>query len=48
VLDERRDFLAPFAERRQLQPHDIEPVEEVFAEPSFRDQLFESGVGGGD
>ena len=48
MLDERRDLLAPLAQRRQLQRHDVQAVEEVLAEPALGDELLEVGVGGGD
>ena len=48
VIDERRDLLAPLAQRRQLQADDVEAVEEVLAEAALGDELFEVGVGGGD
>src|SRR5207248_2680853 len=37
-----------FAQRRNLQAHDVEAVEEIFAEASALDGLFEPGVGRGD
>ena len=48
VVDERRDLLAPLAQRRQAQADDVEAVEEVLAEASVGDERFEIGVGGGD
>ena len=48
MLDERRDLLAPLAQRRQPQPDDVEAVEEVFAEAPLGHEGFEVGVGGGD
>ena len=35
VVDQRRNLLAPLAQRRQLQPDDVEAVEEVLAEAAF-------------
>ena len=48
MVDERRNLLAPLAQRRQPQPDDVEAVEEVLAEPALGDQRFEVGVGRGD
>ena len=48
MLDERRNLLAALAQRRQLQPDDVEAVEEVLAEAALGDELFEVGVGRGD
>ena len=39
---------AALAQRRQVQAHDAEAVEEVLAEAAVADQGFEVGVGGGD
>ena len=36
VLEERRDFLAAFAQRRQVQRQNLEAIEEVFAEAALR------------
>ena len=43
VMDERRDLVTPFAKRRQRERDDVQAVEEVFAEASLGDQLFEVG-----
>jgi len=43
-----RDLLAPFAERRDVDPDDAEAVIEILAELAFGDALFEIGVGRGD
>ena len=48
MLDQRRNFLAPLAQRRDVDADDVEPVVEVFAEASVGDELIEVGVGGGD
>ena len=48
MLDQRRDLLAPFAQRRHRQAHDVQAVEEVLAEPPLVDHLLEVGVGRGD
>ena len=48
VLGERRDVVAPFAQRRQSQRDDVDAVEQVFAEPPLGDHLGEVAVGGGD
>jgi hypothetical protein len=38
VIGQGRNFDAALAERRDVQPDDVETVEEVFAEPSLRDE----------
>jgi hypothetical protein len=48
VIGKRRDFLAPLAQRRQMEPDDVQAVEEVFAEPALGHQRVQIGVGGGD
>ena len=48
VADERRNLVAPFAQRRDAQADDVEPVEQVLAEAPVLDLLFEVGVGRGD
>ena len=48
MVDEAGDFVAPFAQRRDAEADDVEAVEEVFAEASVADRVFEVGVGGGD
>ena len=48
MVDEQRDLLAPLAQRRDVQPDDVEAVEEVLAEAAVGDQRVEVGVGGGD
>ena len=46
VIEQQRNLLAPLAQRRNRQLHDVEAVVQVIAEPSLRDQLVEIGVGG--
>ena len=48
VLEQRRDLLAAFAERRQVERQNLEAVEQILAEAALGDQLLEVGVGGGD
>ncbi|MBA3394951.1 MAG: sigma 54-interacting transcriptional regulator, partial [Deltaproteobacteria bacterium] len=48
VLHEERDVIAPLAQRRQVQAHDAEPVEQVLAEPARLDLVLEVAVRGGD
>ena len=48
MLDEQRDVLAAFAQRRQLHRDHVQSVEEIFAERRLRDHLREIGVRGGD
>ena len=48
MIDQRRDLLAPLAQRRQPQPDDVEAVEQVLAEAPVGDERLEVGVGGGD
>jgi hypothetical protein len=48
VLDERRDLLAPLAERRKVERQHVEPVEQVLAEAAPGDEALELGVGRGD
>ena len=43
-----RDVLAPFAQRRQPQPHHVEPVQQVRAEAAVGDQRFQRLVRGRD
>ena len=40
-----RDLLAPFAQRRHVNPDHAEAVIEILAELAFRHPLFEIGVG---
>src|SRR6266542_2239716 len=47
-LRQDRDFVAPLAERRQRDAHDVQPEEEILAEPSFRDGALEIAIGGRD
>src|SRR5215831_1326117 len=46
--DKKRDVLLALTQGRHEKRHDIEPVEEVLAEVSLGDLLFEVFVGGGD
>ena len=48
MLDQRRDVVAAFAQRRQLDRDDVESVEEILLELPVRDQLPQVAVGGGD
>ncbi len=48
MLDQRRNLLAPLAQRRQPQADDVEAVEEVLAEAALGDERLEVGVGRGD
>jgi hypothetical protein len=48
VLEERRNLLAPVAQRRQVERQDLEAVEEILAKAALCDQAIEVGVGGGD
>src|SRR5205085_2879012 len=45
---EQRDVLAAIAQRRQLEAHDVEPIEEVRAERAAVDRLAQIAVCGGD
>ena len=48
MVDERRDFVAPLAQRRDGQRDDVQPVEQILAEPALLHQALEVGVGRGD
>src|SRR5271166_129116 len=48
VVREQRDVLAAFAQRRQFDAEDVEPVEKVGTELTLLDQFFQILVGGGD
>ena len=48
MVDERADLVAPFAQRRDVEPDDVQAVEEIFAEAPLADGGFEVRVGGGD
>ena len=48
VLDQRRDVLAPLAQRRDLDVDDVEAVVEVVAELARLDLAPQVAVGGGD
>src|SRR6185437_10817556 len=48
MLDEERDVLAAFAQRRELHGDDVQPVIEVLAERVLRDHLREIRVRGAD
>ena len=45
MLDEQRDVVGAVVQRRQVQPHDAEPVEQVLAEPAGADLVLEVAVG---
>ena len=44
VIHEERDVFLPFAQRRELQPHDVHAVVQILAEPALADELFEVPV----
>ena len=46
VHRERRDVLAPIAQRRKLYLDGVQPEEQILAETSRRDLVGEVGVGG--
>ncbi len=48
VGDEQGDVLFALAERRDLDRHDVQPVEEVLAEAALLDLLLQVAVGRGD
>ena len=48
VIDQQRNVAATLAQRRQRDVHDVEPVEQVLAEPPLRDLPVEVAVGAGD
>ena len=48
MLDERRDLLPPFAQRRQRQAHHVQAVEEIAAEAAVGHQLLDAGIGRGN
>ena len=48
VLGQQPHVLGPLAQRRDVQPHDVQAVEEVFAEPAGAHLVLEAPVGGGD
>src|SRR2546428_9096820 len=48
VLDEARDLLDPLAERRHVDPNNVEAVVEVFPEPPLQPCSLEVPVGGPD
>jgi hypothetical protein len=39
MVDERRDVVAPVTQRRQLNRDDVEPIEEIFSELTYRDAV---------
>jgi hypothetical protein len=41
VADQRGDVLAPVRQRRDHHWHDGKPVEQILAEPAFRNQAFQ-------
>ena len=48
VRGEDGDVFAPLAQRRQVQRHDVETIEEVLTEAPVLDLMFEVAVRGGD
>src|SRR5689334_20454744 len=48
VLDERRQFVPTFAERRYFDSDAVQTVEQIFAKAPVFDCLLESSIGGGD
>lgn len=48
MLHQQRDIFAPLGQRRQRQPHYIEPVEEIRPKPALLDQFEQRPVCGGD
>ena len=48
LAGQRQDVLAPLAQRRDVQFHHVEAVEQVFAETAGFDFLLEVAVGGGE
>ena len=48
LLDQRRDVLAPRAQRRQLERDDLEAVQQVLAKPALLDQHAQVAMGRGD
>jgi len=48
VMHERRDLVAALAQGRDLQPDDVEAIEEIFAKPPGLDGQLEVRVGGDD
>ena len=48
MIDQERDVFQPLAQGGHFDRDDVEPVEEVFAEPAGGDGLGEIHVGGGD
>ncbi|KWA25557.1 hypothetical protein WT54_02920 [Burkholderia territorii] len=47
VIDDRRDVLRPLPQRRYLDPHDVEPIEQVGTETAFRDLVVQPFIAGG-
>jgi hypothetical protein len=48
VLQEKRDVLAPLAERRDLDRHHVQPVVEVLAKGPVSHRLFQIAMGSGE
>jgi hypothetical protein len=48
VVQQRHDVLGAASQRRDLDPHDVEPVVQIASEGSFGDALGEASVGGSD
>ena len=47
MLSEQADILGPVAQRRHVDRHDVQTIEQVFAELTLGNQVFEILVGGG-
>ena len=48
MVDEKGDIFAPFTQRRHLESHDVQPVEEILAEAFFGDLARQIPGGRGD
>ena len=48
MVDERRDLVATFPQRRDREADDVQAVKQIFAKALVLDELFEVRVGGGD
>ena len=48
MIDEQRNILAAFTQRRNLEPHDIQSIEEILAETTRCDFALEVARRGGD
>src|ERR1700752_392913 len=47
ILDQQGDISCPFAQRRHLQRHHVQPVEKILAEFAFAHKLIEIAMGSG-